>query len=570
VSNSVSKAVGEDPQYTSPIPATRADLDVPSVTGVRVSVPDGGERPSRSGLTTRAQGEWRSIAERQDLAHIAAFFRTIRVPAVIGWLVWVPFDAVLAWGMYPGTFAHTMLVRLVCGVGMLASLSVVVRAKNYSTMTFGLIALALSVNGGAALVATHLGGISSPYHPGGVVVLAVLGFSPLPWRRLVPVAFAAWVIYPVVILAHALRTPAEHARMHDAVALVPLGAATVVQFIVAVLACIGAGLSWALRQQVFESRSIGRYQLRRKLGAGGMGEVWAAWHKGLQREVALKILRAGEGDEQAARRFEREVRAMTELTHPNTVRVFDYGVTDDNLTYYAMELLRGHTFVELVAHEGVLPAARVVYLCRQVARALAEAHARAMVHRDIKPENLFVTDAGGESDFVKVLDFGIVRRANEEGEGSLTKTGAIAGTPAYIAPEVVRGEVADARADVYALGAVMYFLLTGRQPFEGQNVVALLLAHVNEPVAAPHTLTTNAIPDDLEALVLRCLAKRSEDRPLDAGALADALDACSVAGQWRPARGAPSVSIKPVVRQVSIESDATVEAPRPKESTRHA
>ncbi len=542
----------------------------PAVSGVTHAAPDAvthpiaaRERSSEvSGHTVAAQGAWRSMAERQDVLHLAAFYRRATVPAVLAWLVWLPIDALLAWGMYPGTFLGSLAVRAVAGAGMLASLVALSRARSYRAVTLWLMLLALFVNGGVGVVAARLGGIASPYHPGSLVMLAVLGFSPLPWQRLVPIVLTAWAAYPSVIVAGALLDPAQRAATHRPVALVPLLAISITGLIVAVMACIGAGLAWTLRQQVFESRSIGRYQLRQRLGAGGMGEVWAAWHKGLQREVALKVLRAPEGDAQAAARFEREVSAMTELTHPNTVRVFDYGVTDDGITYYAMELLRGENLVELVAREGPLPAERAVYLVAQAARALAEAHARGMVHRDVKPENLFVTVAGGERDFVKVLDFGIVRRAADEGGAHLTKTGAIAGTPAYIAPEITRGEPVTPRADVYALGAVLYFLLTGRTPFEGQNVFALLVAHLNEPVTPPSALAKRPIAPDVEAVVMRCLEKQPDARPADALELADALARCSAAGAWKPERAPVGESMKPPRAAVEVATAPTVQVPR--------
>jgi serine/threonine-protein kinase len=525
-----------DPSATPPdLPSTRVDVDPPDVAAVSLT----------GAATAAARGVIHSVAERQDLAHAAAFYRRARIPGYLGWLIWAPFDFVLDRTMYPDTLGRSLAIRAVTFVLLVLTLEGIIRAKSYRAMTLWLLALAVLVNGGIAAVGTRLGGIHSPYNPGGLVILAVLGFSPLPWQRILPVAAASTLAYPVVLVGYALRDPAQHAAMHAPGALVPLGVNTVLGVLVAGLACIGASLAWSLRQQVFESRSIGRYQLRRRLGAGGMGEVWAAWHKGLQREVAVKILRAPGDPVQAATRFEREVRAMTELTHPNTVRVFDFGVTDDGLSYYAMELLLGENLVELVAHDGPLAPARAVYLTAQAARALAEAHSRGLVHRDVKPENLFVTNAGGERDFVKVLDFGIVRREAEAEDAHLTKTGSIAGTPAYLAPEVVRGQTATARADVYALGGVLYFLLTGRHVFQGENVVALLLAQLNEPVPSPSAVRGSPVPADLEALVLRCLAKDPAERPADAFELAEALAACSVAGHWRPALATSPGSLKP-------------------------
>ena len=395
-----------------------------------------------------------------------------------------------------------------------------------------IILMVLDINVGVALIGAKVGGLSSPYHVGVVVLVAALGLTPARWQRLLPVMLVAVFAYPVALLGYLALDPLVRARMFVPGALIDLESSVLVNVITGVLSLVGANLSWELRQQVFESRSIGRYELRRKLGAGGMGEVWAAWHKGLKREVALKILRAASSD--GAQRFDREVQAMTELTHPHTVRVFDYGSTEDGILYYAMELLRGENLTALVLREGALAPSRALYLVTQAARALAEAHRRGMVHRDVKPDNLFVTQAGDEGDYLKVLDFGIVKRSEEPGAASLTQTGAIAGTPAYIAPEVVRGETIDARADVYALGGVLYFLLTGEGPFQAASAVALMMAHLHEPVRSPRELAKHDIPDDVEAIVLRCLAKDPGERYSHAGALADALDACSVAGTWTP------------------------------------
>jgi eukaryotic-like serine/threonine-protein kinase len=503
-------------------------MSATSTPETRVNLSAVVQRPSVASTDGQATVAWRSMAERQDLFHLAAFYKRIAIPALVGWLMWLPCDCLLAWTMYPGTLIRSFTIRMVACVGLAVCLWALARPRSYGTMTAALIGLALMVNGGVALVAIAVGGLASPYQPGPLVVLAVLGFSPLPWKRLVPIVVAAWAVYPLVMVVWAMSDPVQRVVLQHPERMVSLIAVTVVGLIVGGFACVGASLSWSLRQQVFESRSIGRYQLRRRFG---MGEVWAAWHKGLHREVALKILRASEGNVQAAERFEREVSAMTELAHPNTVRVFDYGITDDGLTYYAMEFLRGSNLVELVHREGPLPTERAVFLLTQAARALAEAHGRGMVHRDVKPENLFVTNAGGEQDFIKVLDFGIVRRQNDD-DKQLTQTGSIAGTPAYIAPEVVRGEAITAAADVYGLGAVLYFLLTGRAPFEGQTAVALLLAHLNEPVKSPSLVLGKTIAPDVENLILRCLSKTTAERPADGRALAEELANTSVSGRW--------------------------------------
>jgi serine/threonine-protein kinase len=235
-------------------------------------------------------------------------------------------------------------------------------------------------------------------------------------------------------------------------------------------------------------------------------------------------------------RFEREVRATTALTHPNTVRVFDYGVTDDGLWYYAMELLDGVSLAELVTAEGAQPQARAIHLVAQAARALGEAHRADIIHRDVKPENILITLAGGERDFVKVIDFGIAR---SRGDATVTAIGQVAGTPSYMAPEIASGDVADARTDVYALGGVLYCLLTGKPPFVADDAAAMMYAHRHEPVVPPHLRADAPIDADLEAIVMRCLAKAPADRFADGAALADALATTAAFGTWQPSLAPP-------------------------------
>ena len=309
---------------------------------------------------------------------------------------------------------------------------------------------------------------------------------------------------------------------------------------------IGGGhLVYTLRRELGEYRSIGRYRLRRRLGRGGMGEVWAAWHRGLGREVAVKMLRFGdEADEVAVERFRREVRSTSELTHPNTVRVYDYGATDDGILYYAMELLEGENLRQLVARSGPLPGARAVHLISQASRALGEAHRKGIVHRDVKPENLFVIDAGGERDFVKVLDFGVAKvPALAEAEQGITRTGAVTGTPATMSPEAITAGEIGPPADVYALGAVLYFLVAGRFPFEGE-AASQLVSHLHDPVIPPSVKGRVDVPRDVEDVILRALQKAPEDRYADATELSRALGACAVAGTWKPSRSVPPPSLQ--------------------------
>jgi serine/threonine-protein kinase len=282
-----------------------------------------------------------------------------------------------------------------------------------------------------------------------------------------------------------------------------------------------------LRRQAAEARKLGQYVLREKLGSGGMGEVYRAEHLLLRRPCAIKLIRPERaGDPAALRRFEREVQITATLTHPNTVQVFDYGHTADGTFYYVMEYLPGLTLEELVRRHGPLPPARAVHFLRQVCAALGEAHARGLTHRDIKPGNVMVCERGGMQDVAKLLDFGLVRAPKEDADGgTLTREGSVAGTPAYMSPEQAGGQDGIGPAsDIYSVGALAYFLLTGRPPFAGRSAVKTLAAHLYE---TPAPLPAD-VPADLAAVVMRCLAKKPEERWPDAASLEAALAGTSV------------------------------------------
>jgi serine/threonine-protein kinase len=301
------------------------------------------------------------------------------------------------------------------------------------------------------------------------------------------------------------------------------------------------------------ARELGQYRLKEKLGAGGMGEVYLAEHRLLKRPCAVKLIRPERaGDPQFLRRFEREVRATALLDHPGVVAVYDYGHAEDGTFYYVMEYLSGLGLDRLVERHGPLPPALAAHLLRQLCAALRAAHGRGLVHRDIKPSNVIVCPGGGPHDRAKLLDFGLVRDGAAEGDAKLTRLGAVVGTPDFMAPEQAEGAApVDARGDLYSLGALAYFLLTARPPFERATAMQTMLAHLRDPVSPPSALTPGT-PADLEAVVLRCLAKRPDERYRDADAVARALAACACAGEWteeaaaawwqpRPAQG-PSTS----------------------------
>jgi len=270
-----------------------------------------------------------------------------------------------------------------------------------------------------------------------------------------------------------------------------------------------------------------------------MGEVYLAEHRMLKRPCAVKLIRREQaGDPHALARFEREVQATARLSHWNTVEIYDYGRTEDGTFFYVMEYLPGLSLEDLLDRHGPLPAERVVHLLRQTCQGLREAHAVGLIHRDIKPGNIFVAQRGGLYDVVKLLDFGLVKPLADIDSARLTAEGAISGTPLYMSPEQARGlDEIDARSDIYSLGAVAYMLLTGRPPFEGTNPLDVMIAHARDDVMPPSKFQAD-VPADLEGVILRCLAKRPDDRFQDADSLEQSLAACAAADQWTQAHAA--------------------------------
>ncbi len=300
-----------------------------------------------------------------------------------------------------------------------------------------------------------------------------------------------------------------------------------------------------LRKEVRDVRRLGQYTLEKKLGEGGMGVVYRASHAMLRRPTAVKLLLPDRSGKEDLARFEREVRRTAMLTHPNTVTVFDYGRTTDGVFYYAMELLEGATLDEIVDVDGPQPDERVIHLLEQAAGSLAEAHDAGLIHRDVKPGNILVVDRGGISDLVKVVDFGLVKDVGLGADGTamtepaLSVANTITGTPLYLAPEAATApESVDARTDIYALGAVGYWLLTGTHVFGGRSIVEVLGHHLHSPPDPPSTRLGAPVAADLEAVLLACLAKRPEDRPPSAHVLRERLRACAAAGRWTNDRAA--------------------------------
>jgi eukaryotic-like serine/threonine-protein kinase len=298
-----------------------------------------------------------------------------------------------------------------------------------------------------------------------------------------------------------------------------------------------------LTEAELKARQLGQYKLTEKIGAGGMGSVYKAHHTLLRRETALKLLPPDKADPFSIQRFEQEVQLTCTLTHPNTIQVFDYGHTPDGIFYYAMEYLDGLNLSDLVTRYGPQPEERVIHILREVCGSLAEAHGRGLIHRDIKPANVFLCDRGGVPDSVKVLDFGLVRHfgpnATEANLPEFVSADGIVGTPNFIAPEAIQHpDAADARSDIYSVGVLAYFLLTGQYIFEGDTIAEVCRHHLNDTPDTPSQRTGKAFDPLLEALVMRCLAKNPAARPQSAAALAAALAECAAALRWTPERRA--------------------------------
>jgi serine/threonine-protein kinase len=362
-----------------------------------------------------------------------------------------------------------------------------------------------------------------------VLVLTYGIFVPNTWRR------GAAVMIPVACLPYLLVgvqrwfSPDVAAALDENRAAIPVP----LTLVAAGVGVFGAYVINAARREAYKARQFGQYRLGERLGSGGMGDVFRAEHVLLKRPCAIKtIKRERENDAVRLAQFEKEVTATARLTHWNTVEIFDYGYTSDGTFYYVMELLPGMSLEDLVEKHGALPPERAVHFLTQVCDALREAHSMGLVHRDIKPANIFASQRGGIWDVAKLLDFGLVKERKPAGETGQPRSGAFSGTPMYMAPEQVKTyEEVDARTDIYALGAVAYYLLTGRAPFTDGDAVAILHAHATQPVPPPSAINPE-IPEDLEQVVLRCLAKRREARFQDINKLGAALALCQCSGKW--------------------------------------
>jgi serine/threonine-protein kinase len=373
-----------------------------------------------------------------------------------------------------------------------------------------------------------------------IVILITAMIVPATPRKMLAASLVAASMDPLGVWVAHLR----------GAAVVPSAVNTLVLFmpnyVCAVVAVLPSHVLQHIGRRFRQVQAMGSYHLVELLGRGGMGEVWRAEHQLLARSAAIKLIRpemlgvsSRDGGRVALRRFEREAQATAALSSHHTIRVFDFGITNEGTFYYVMELLSGRDLESLVREFGPVPADRAVYMLRQACHSLADAHARGLVHRDIKPANIYVCRMGLEYDFIKVLDFGLVK-VNDKNSGMqetlVTSTQTTTGTPAFMAPEVILGQTdVDRRADVYALGCVAYYLLTGHLVFEADTPMKMLMHHVQTPPIPPSQRTELDIPRELDDLVMACLEKDPDKRPQDAGLLFEMACHCTTGSGWNNA-----------------------------------
>jgi len=426
----------------------------------------------------------------------------------------------------------------------LLSLSAMLILSLRRWQVLGLHAIDFTFVAGYILLITFSSSVYSPLIPR-VFAFAILLFAHaaiVPSRVWVQVLLGATVIlgYPLGLFLVYRRFPEVRMLWEPRGGSEAFHAFVVTRFLdVFVLSAISVLVTKTLyhfRDRLSRAEALGNYILKGELGRGGMGKVYRAKHAFLARPTAVKVLQPGHEDAAGAlARFRQEVQLCCQLTHPNTITIFDYGKGSGHTFYYAMELLHGMDLQRLVERFGPLPLNRTVFLLRQICGSLAEAHGMGIVHRDIKPSNIFLTERGGLYDFVKVLDFGLAKEYRKVGRDALAETGTFSGTPRYTAPECVQGSaVVDGRADIYMLGNLTYWLLTGHSPFEEDSDKALIQDHLNKAPVAPSVIGGPGIPPEMDAWILRCLRKDPLERFQDISELTDALDQVPLTSPWTP------------------------------------
>jgi serine/threonine-protein kinase len=504
------------------------------------------ERPRESGLDTSNGLEF--VQQRIGL------FAKIIALVSLAFLIAGTISALLVTSLPGGTsltdITRSTSVAHVSGLVLLMAVWLLTRQRRFSLVTLERLDAALLIGVCTAWAFFIEPPLVETFHPAAVsVAMTVLTRSILvPSKAGRTLRVTTLAALPVTVLMWLSLDAFRPGVPTQGTSTVTITAAFQTLLLVAVIwmATITSRTLYELRRSVREANELGQYSLEEKLGAGGMGEVWRAQHRFLVRSAAVKLIRpeflASTQSDPAVvlRRFEREALATAALRSPHTVQLYDFGEAEDGTLFYVMELLLGIDLESLVSRFGPVPAERAVHILKQVCQSLQEAHRNGLTHRDIKPANIFVSGADGDYDFVKVLDFGLVQlRSWRANGGTLTAEAAVACTPAYAAPEIARGEASyDHRVDIYAVGCVAYWLVTGHRVFESDTVMQMLFDHAGTPPPRPQTRTELPIPPDLERLIMDCLEKDPGRRPAGAELLAQRLSSCRLQEPWTQERAA--------------------------------
>jgi eukaryotic-like serine/threonine-protein kinase len=504
------------------------------VTLMRPGASDPGARASSSGFPTDLLSQSAERLRALALLYAFVYFMAGIFPALL-----IPGDRELFfsrfWQWGPGVIGIVvaLLVAAVIAIGRVPLPAVMRLALVFEVVTS--YAVAAGEFADPQQLESHRGYLGLSWVAVWVVLFAVV--VPTSPRRAVLSALASVSAVPVVI-GLMMQTDITSLTLSPAEFFFGL---VFPYLLVVSMAYVGARVVYHLGAEVKRARELGSYRLEEKLGQGGMGEVWRARHRMLARPAAIKLIRPSvaedgrtEVSEEAIRRFEREAQVIARLRSPHTVELFDFGRTDDGAFYYVMELLEGLDADALLRRFGPTPPERAIYLLRQICHSLSEAQSHGLVHRDIKPANIYLCRYGEEYDFVKVLDFGIVRAVRDATDTIAGPTGevVIQGTPAFIAPEQAMGVEVDGRADIYATGCVAYWLLTGQLVFTADTPLGMLMQHAQKSPPPPSVRTHVPIPKALEALVLSCLAKDPAHRPQSARELSLHLAELEGASAW--------------------------------------
>ena len=430
--------------------------------------------------------------------------------------------------LHLGTCVAFLAMFLVCRVGNLSHRQLAL-LDTFGTVLIGLL---IGLNYHAEDMSKH-----TEYY-GGVAITNILVLRAIVVPSSAPQTLVTSMLASIPVLV------GFHAAFNDFVALGPVAGETASPLVATAVLAAWCGVAsavatmashiiYGLQQEVEGAKQLGQYTLEERIGRGGMGEVFKASHAMLRRPTAVKLLRPESAGERSLARFEREVQLTSRLTHPNTIAIYDYGHTPDGVFYYAMEYLDGFTLEDLVSKDGRQPAGRVIHILRQVCSSLVEAHGTGLIHRDVKPANIILCERGGIQDVVKVLDFGLVKDVETTESLDLSGDHSIMGSPLYMSPESIRApEEVAARSDLYSLGAVGYYLLTGKELFESSNFVEICSHHLHTRPEPPSARIEAPIPKDLEDVILLCLEKDPAQRPQDAAALREALERCEDANGW--------------------------------------